>query len=157
MSIHCFTVRAVQPEPAQTELNEFLASQRVVSLRREFVSDGADSFWAFCLKVAEGPGPLPGALRANLQSAGRAAGGGAADRPDNHRGKDWLDDGFRLLLSPRARAVAPRTRQRPDLRGRASKTRCVGKLQRPWGAGRAVAEGPAPNAPGVFRLGVLAW
>lgn len=86
--------------------------------------------------------------------AGRAR---AAYRNDNHRDNDWNDNGFRLLLSSRARAVAPRTRQRPDLRGRATNTRCMGEPQGPRGTGRAAAAGPAPNVPRVFRLEVSAW
>lgn len=78
MSIHCFSIRATQPEPSQAELNQFLRSQRVVSVQRHFVADGADSYWAFCVEVAEGQAPLPAALRAQGDGGRRAGGDGTA-------------------------------------------------------------------------------
>lgn len=63
MSIRLITIRALQPEPAQTELNTLLATERVVTIQREFVGDGSNSFWAFCVEVADGPGPLPDVLK----------------------------------------------------------------------------------------------
>lgn len=41
-SIHCFAIPALHPEPAQSELNLFLAQERVLALRREFIADGAN-------------------------------------------------------------------------------------------------------------------
>lgn len=70
MSIHCFTVPALHPEPAQSEANAFLAQARVLSVHRHFVADGAASFWAFCIDVADGPGKLPDSLRASGQRPG---------------------------------------------------------------------------------------
>ncbi len=70
MSLHCFSIPALQPEPAQSELNAFLATERVVSVRRELVADGIGSFWAICVELAPGPGPLPPALKAGT-SRGR--------------------------------------------------------------------------------------
>lgn len=72
MSLHCFAVPALHPEPAQQELNAFLAGARVVSLQRELVTNGAASFWAICVEVADGPGSLPQSLRA--ESGRRSAG-----------------------------------------------------------------------------------
>jgi superfamily II DNA helicase RecQ len=64
MSLHCFFVPARQPDPAQVELNAFLAAQRVLAVQREWLADGAHSGWAFCVEVLTGPGPLPAALKA---------------------------------------------------------------------------------------------
>lgn len=64
MRLHCIFVPARMPEPAQTELNTLLASQRVLAVHREWLSDGAQSGWAFCVEVQLGPGPLPDALKA---------------------------------------------------------------------------------------------
>jgi len=48
MSLYClFFVPARAPEPAQSELNSFMASQRVLSVQREWLADGAHSGWAF--------------------------------------------------------------------------------------------------------------
>ncbi len=85
MSIHCFQVPTLQPEPGQSELNAFVAQSRVLSLHREFVADGASSFWAFCVDVADGPGPLPDKLR----SSHNRAGGSQRDAVD-----------YKLVLSP---------------------------------------------------------
>jgi superfamily II DNA helicase RecQ len=75
MPQYCFAIPALQPEPAQSELNAFLARERVVALRREFVADGANSYWAFCVEVAAGQPPLPAALKVagSRHVAGRAA------------------------------------------------------------------------------------
>ncbi len=34
----------------EAEMNAFLRSRRVLSVRKEFVADGSDSFWAFCVE-----------------------------------------------------------------------------------------------------------
>lgn len=71
MRLHCFFIAARTPEPAQTELNALLASSRVLAVHREWLNDGAQSGWAFCVEVQPGQGPLPEALK---------AGGGAERR-----------------------------------------------------------------------------
>jgi superfamily II DNA helicase RecQ len=65
VSLHFFFVPAARPGTAQDELNLFLAQERVLTLTREFVADGANSGWAVCVEVALGTPPLPAALRAN--------------------------------------------------------------------------------------------
>lgn len=74
MSLHCFAIPALNPGSAQDELNQFLATQRVLAVRREFVADGAASYWALCIEVAHGPGPLPPGLTASGAAAGRKSG-----------------------------------------------------------------------------------
>lgn len=64
MRLHCIFVPARTPEPAQTELNALLASSRVLAVHREWLTDGAQSGWAFCVEVLGGEGPLPDALKA---------------------------------------------------------------------------------------------
>jgi superfamily II DNA helicase RecQ len=76
-SLHCFYIPARTPEPAQTELNAFLASQRVLAVQREWLADGAHSGWAFCVEVASGPGTLPAALK--VDGAGRGGRAGDVD------------------------------------------------------------------------------
>lgn len=63
MSLHFFAIPALDPAAAQDALNAFCAAHRVVQLERQFVADGARSFWAVCATVALGPGPLPAALK----------------------------------------------------------------------------------------------
>jgi superfamily II DNA helicase RecQ len=64
MSLHFFFVPAARPSLAQAELNSFLSQERVLTLTREFVADGANSGWALCVEVAAGAAELPPTLRA---------------------------------------------------------------------------------------------
>ena len=75
MSLHCFTIPALQPEPAQSELNAFLARGQVVGVQRAFVADGSNSFWTFLVELAPGAAPLPADLRASATAAARPRGG----------------------------------------------------------------------------------
>jgi len=59
-----FSVPALDPASAEAELNRLLAAGRVAGLERQFVAAGAASFWAVCVSLADGPGPLPAALKA---------------------------------------------------------------------------------------------
>lgn len=70
MSLHCFFIPIRQPEPAQSELNAFLAGHRVLAVQREWLTDGAHSGWAFCVEVSAAPAPLPPALKVNGSGRG---------------------------------------------------------------------------------------
>ncbi len=72
-SLHFFTIPALTPAQAQAELNQFLLSHRVVNIEKQWVANGAASFWSLCLTVLEGPGPLPPALRAPGQGGQSSA------------------------------------------------------------------------------------
>lgn len=39
---------------AKEELNILLRAGRVPSVRTEFVANGEDSFWAFCIEIVDG-------------------------------------------------------------------------------------------------------
>ena len=41
------------------DLNRFLATHRVTSIERQFVSDGANSFWSICVTYETGDPPQP--------------------------------------------------------------------------------------------------
>ena len=64
MRFQFFTIPVHTPEAAQEALNVFCAQHRIVSSDRQFVAQGADSFWAVCLAWAEGVAP-------GLQSQGK--------------------------------------------------------------------------------------
>lgn len=49
MAFRFFTIRLSSHGDAETELNAFLASNRILSVDRRFVEDGANSVWAFCV------------------------------------------------------------------------------------------------------------
>ena len=52
MAFRFFTIPALDPARAERELNEFLATQRVAAVERQFVADGASSFWSVCVTTA---------------------------------------------------------------------------------------------------------
>ncbi len=76
MSLHCFTIPALHGDEAEAAFNAFCHGQRVLEVERHFVADGARSYWALCVVVAEGAGPLPAALKK------RGAADEAKGRPD---------------------------------------------------------------------------
>ena len=48
---------------AEAEMNAFLRGHRVLAVKKEFVADGENSFWSFCVKYLDsggGGGLLPG-------------------------------------------------------------------------------------------------
>ena len=52
--------------PQVDELNRFLATHRVTSIERQFVSDGANSFWSICVTFERGDPP-----QTSIQQKGR--------------------------------------------------------------------------------------
>jgi superfamily II DNA helicase RecQ len=49
MPLKFFLVPAFEPAAAETEINAFLGSHRVVAIDRRFVDQGVNSFWALCV------------------------------------------------------------------------------------------------------------
>ena len=49
-----FTVDARAPEAGQEALNSFCARHRVVAVEKQFVPQGAESFWSICVTYQEG-------------------------------------------------------------------------------------------------------
>lgn len=56
MSFKFFVVPVNQPERGERELNEFLASHRVLAVDRRFVDRGENSCWAFCVDYQDSIG-----------------------------------------------------------------------------------------------------
>lgn len=71
MSFRFFAIPACNPGAAETELNRLLAASRVLSVERQLVLAGEASFWAVCVSLAPGAGPLPDALKAEPSSGRR--------------------------------------------------------------------------------------
>ena len=63
MPYHFFAVPCLEPHELEDELNQFCASNRVVAVEKQFVAAGTSSYWAICVTVATGPGPLPDSLK----------------------------------------------------------------------------------------------
>lgn len=72
-SLHFFAIPALASGEAQAELNRFLQQQRVVNVEKQWVADGAASYWSLCITVVDGAGPLPAALRAPGGPGAKAA------------------------------------------------------------------------------------
>lgn len=64
MQLKVFLLPVKNLTASEAEMNGFLRSHRVLALKKEFVSDGENSFWTFCVEylesVASGNGLRPG-------------------------------------------------------------------------------------------------
>jgi superfamily II DNA helicase RecQ len=56
MAYRVFTIPVRGPGAAETELNGFMASHRVMSVDRRFVEEGERSFWSFCVDFLDARG-----------------------------------------------------------------------------------------------------
>lgn len=64
MQLKVFLLPVKHLTAAEAEMNAFLRSHRVLAVKKEFVGDGENSFWTFCVEYLESgaPGnPPPGA------------------------------------------------------------------------------------------------
>ena len=71
MNFRFFAIPACNPGAAEADLNRLLAASRVLSVERHLVAAGEASFWAICVSLAPGAGPLPAVLKADHGSARR--------------------------------------------------------------------------------------
>ena len=55
MSLHFFIVPVRDSECVERELNGFLASHKVLSIDRQLVDLGMNSFWAICIDFLDSP------------------------------------------------------------------------------------------------------
>ncbi|HEX4612905.1 MAG TPA: HRDC domain-containing protein [Urbifossiella sp.] len=63
MKLRIFSVPTLHPDAATADVNAFLGSQRIVHVERQFVADGANSFWSVCVSYVDGgdrPAPQKG-------------------------------------------------------------------------------------------------
>ena len=64
MQLRVFILPVKNLGEAEGEMNGFLRSHRVLAVKKEFVSDGENSFWTFCVEHLESAGassgPWPG-------------------------------------------------------------------------------------------------
>jgi superfamily II DNA helicase RecQ len=66
-------VPAINPGNLLVDLNQFIATHRVVQIDRHWVEAGMNSFWAHNLTVADGPGDLPDDLTASRSARAPAS------------------------------------------------------------------------------------
>jgi len=60
MQLKLFILPVKNLDAAEAELNAFLRSHRVLTVRKELVSDGENSFWTFCVEYLESAPGSPG-------------------------------------------------------------------------------------------------
>ena len=54
MKYKFFSLSAKNPEAGEIQLNTFCSSHRVSFIEKQFVQDGANSFWTICVSWLEG-------------------------------------------------------------------------------------------------------
>jgi len=63
MQLKVFVLPLKNIGAAEAEMNAFLRGHRVLAVKKEFVADGENSFWSFCVEYLDGAGAgalLPG-------------------------------------------------------------------------------------------------
>lgn len=55
-----FMISVANPTEAEAELNDFCQQQRIANIEKQFVADGANSFWSICVTWLTGSEPLAG-------------------------------------------------------------------------------------------------
>ncbi|MGO9202194.1 MAG: HRDC domain-containing protein [Limisphaerales bacterium] len=56
MQLKVFILPVKNLGEAEGEMNGFLRSHRILAVKKEFVADGENSFWSFCVEYLESPG-----------------------------------------------------------------------------------------------------
>jgi superfamily II DNA helicase RecQ len=54
MQLKLFVLPVKNLAAAEAEMNAFLRGHRVLAVKKEFVSDGENSFWTFCVEYLDG-------------------------------------------------------------------------------------------------------
>lgn len=95
-----FAIPAMDPQAAEDEMNRFCSTNRIVACERQFVDVGLHSYWAVCVTLADGPGPLPDALKTHDGRSG--------SRSDGTARRTTVD--YKALLDPADFAVFAKLR-----------------------------------------------
>ena len=67
MKLNFFSISSLSPDQGQTALNLFCAQHRVVSVEKQFVALGMESFWSICVTTIEGKWAEPSNENQNLK------------------------------------------------------------------------------------------
>ena len=60
MQLKLFVIPIKNLGAAEAEMNGFLRGHRVLAVKKEFVPDGENSFWTFCVEYLDGTAAMPG-------------------------------------------------------------------------------------------------
>ncbi|MBC6995554.1 HRDC domain-containing protein [Neolewinella lacunae] len=58
MQIRIFSVPAWGNEAEEESLNKFLRGHRILQVEKQFIADGVNSHWCFCVEYLEGSEPI---------------------------------------------------------------------------------------------------
>ena len=58
MQLKLFVLPIKNLGAAEAEMNAFLRGHRVLAVKKEFVADGENSFWSFCVEYLDGTAPI---------------------------------------------------------------------------------------------------
>ncbi len=105
MAYRVFTLPVHDPGAAETELNGFLASHRVLSVDRRFVEEGERSFWTFCVDFVD--------ARRGSSSSSAAGGTWKRDRTDYREVLNAEDFAVFAKLREIRKAIAHANTYRP--------------------------------------------
>jgi superfamily II DNA helicase RecQ len=71
MQLRFFTIPTLRPEPAASELNHCLATQRVAQVDKTLVADGSNSHWSVCVTLVDTDVSAPRRMDERSDSARR--------------------------------------------------------------------------------------
>jgi len=60
MQLKLFVIPIKNVSEAEAEMNGFLRGHRVLAVKKEFVADGENSFWTFCVEYLDGTAAVTG-------------------------------------------------------------------------------------------------
>jgi superfamily II DNA helicase RecQ len=66
MQLKIFVIPVKNSEDAEAEMNRFLLGQKVLSIKKEFVAEGENSFWSFCVEYLTRTVPEEGVRGAKI-------------------------------------------------------------------------------------------
>ena len=67
MQLKMFVLPIKNLDGAEAEMNGFLRGHRVLAVKKEFVPDGENSFWTFCVEYLDGTAAVPGGASAGAR------------------------------------------------------------------------------------------
>ena len=76
MKYQFFTIPVQASDAAAMALNQFLAEQRILAVEREFIADGCNSAWAFCIGYDEAGHQPAAAKTGKVEYMTKPSGGG---------------------------------------------------------------------------------
>jgi hypothetical protein len=62
MQLKMFVIPIKNVSEAEAEMNGFLRGHRVLAVKKEFVADGENSFWTFCVEYLDGAATVAGGM-----------------------------------------------------------------------------------------------